>query len=169
MKQIPFTLMYHSVGVIGDDPHLLTVTPERLDAQLSALRAQGLRGMSMRDLLRSGARGVGLTFDDGYTDFVDIAVPILRRHGCTATVFNTTIALDNRPVSYATTFAYEDPACGTAPVTGSLRGVGHVTEHGLDRPSRIVGHLRLDAVAHQVPGIDCEGGVREFAYDATKA
>jgi len=87
MKQIPFTLMYHSVGVIGDDPHLLTVTPERLDAQLSALRAQGLRGMSMRDLLRSGARGVGLTFDDGYTDFVDIAVHILRRHGCTATVF----------------------------------------------------------------------------------
>ena len=88
MKKSPFILMYHSVGPIGDDPHLLTVTPERFDAQLSALRAQGLRGMSMRDLLRSGgAGGVGLTFDDGYADFLDTAVPVLRRHGCTATVF----------------------------------------------------------------------------------
>jgi peptidoglycan/xylan/chitin deacetylase (PgdA/CDA1 family) len=30
---------------------------------------------------------VGLTFDDGYADFVEQAVPLLHRYGCTATVF----------------------------------------------------------------------------------
>lgn len=90
MRRFPFVLMYHSVGsgvTAAEDPYLLTVTPQRLDAQLRALRRQGLRGMSMRDLLASGGRGVGLTFDDGYVDFLDEAVPVLRRHGATATVY----------------------------------------------------------------------------------
>ncbi|MDN5917676.1 MAG: polysaccharide deacetylase family protein, partial [Pseudonocardia sp.] len=87
MSRFPFVLMYHSVGEIVDDPHRLTVTPDRLGAQLAALRAQGLRGLSVRDLRAAGGRGVGLTFDDGYADFLHAAVPVLREHGCTATVF----------------------------------------------------------------------------------
>jgi peptidoglycan/xylan/chitin deacetylase (PgdA/CDA1 family) len=84
--------MYHSVGPgvrAEQDPYQLTVTPQRLDAQLRALRRQGLRGRSMRDLLADGgaAGGVGLTFDDGYVDFLTEAVPVLRRHGATATVY----------------------------------------------------------------------------------
>jgi peptidoglycan/xylan/chitin deacetylase (PgdA/CDA1 family) len=48
--------------------------------------------VSMADLLAARARGegrglVGLTFDDGYADFVDFALPLLRGHGCGATVF----------------------------------------------------------------------------------
>ncbi len=30
---------------------------------------------------------MGLTFDDGYADFLDEALPVLRKHGCRATVF----------------------------------------------------------------------------------
>ncbi|MFD4686054.1 polysaccharide deacetylase family protein, partial [Streptomyces sp. NPDC058461] len=30
---------------------------------------------------------VGLTFDDGYADFLTGALPVLRRHGCGATLF----------------------------------------------------------------------------------
>lgn len=92
--RFPFVLMYHSVGPgvsPEEDPYQLTVTAERLDAQLRALRRQGLRGMAMRDLLATGGHGVrhgvGLTFDDGYVDFVEEAVPVLRRHGATATVY----------------------------------------------------------------------------------
>ncbi|MER6092121.1 polysaccharide deacetylase family protein [Streptomyces bluensis] len=84
--------MYHSVGDTTDDPYRLTVSPGRLARQLGWLRRRGLRGVSMADLLAARARGggrnlVGLTFDDGYTDFVDLAVPLLRRHGFGATVF----------------------------------------------------------------------------------
>jgi peptidoglycan/xylan/chitin deacetylase (PgdA/CDA1 family) len=84
--------MYHSVSDCRDDPYNVTVTPARLNRQLAWLAARGLRGVSMRELLAARARGaerglVGLTFDDGYTDFVTTAVPVLHRWGFSATVF----------------------------------------------------------------------------------
>lgn len=84
--------MYHSVSECLDDPYNVTVTPARLDRQLAWLAARGLRGVSVRELLAARARGaerglVGLTFDDGYTDFVTTAVPVLHRWGFSATVF----------------------------------------------------------------------------------
>jgi peptidoglycan/xylan/chitin deacetylase (PgdA/CDA1 family) len=39
-------------------------------------------------------RSVCITFDDGYADNVEVALPILRRHGLTATFFVTTGTLD---------------------------------------------------------------------------
>jgi peptidoglycan/xylan/chitin deacetylase (PgdA/CDA1 family) len=84
--------MYHSVTRVGDDPYRITVTPERLDDQLGRLRRRGSRAVSMRELMAARARGrarglVALTFDDGYADFLDHALPVLRRHGCGATLF----------------------------------------------------------------------------------
>ncbi|MGW0916345.1 polysaccharide deacetylase family protein [Streptomyces sp. NPDC002784] len=88
----PWVAMYHSVGDCSDDPYRITVTPERLGEQLGRLRRRGLRGVSVAALLAARARGeghglVGLTFDDGYADFVDHALPVLRRHDCGATLF----------------------------------------------------------------------------------
>ncbi|MEU3464175.1 polysaccharide deacetylase family protein [Streptomyces sp. NPDC006733] len=84
--------MYHSVGECADDPYLVTVSPDRLEQQLRWLTRRGLTGVGIAELLRAradgrGSRLVGLTFDDGYADFVEHAVPLLRRHGHTATVF----------------------------------------------------------------------------------
>ncbi|AZQ34870.1 polysaccharide deacetylase family protein [Streptomyces cyaneochromogenes] len=84
--------MYHSVSDCPDDPYNVTVTPARLERQLAWMAGRGLRGVSVRELLAARARGterglVGLTFDDGYTDFVTTALPMLRRRGFTATVF----------------------------------------------------------------------------------
>ncbi|MEV0171940.1 polysaccharide deacetylase family protein [Streptomyces sp. NPDC050803] len=89
---VPWVAMYHSVGDCSDDPYRITVTPDRLDEQLARLGRRGLRGVSMADLLAARARGegrdlVGLTFDDGYADFLAGALPVLRRHGCGATLF----------------------------------------------------------------------------------
>ncbi|AKG44102.1 polysaccharide deacetylase [Streptomyces xiamenensis] len=87
-----WTLMYHSVTVTPADPYNITVTPDRLRTQLGWLRKRGLRGVSAAELLAAHDAGdpsglVALTFDDGYTDFTRHAVPLLRQHGFTATVF----------------------------------------------------------------------------------
>jgi peptidoglycan/xylan/chitin deacetylase (PgdA/CDA1 family) len=85
-------LMYHSVERYDRDPFQVTVRPDRFAGQLRWLRRAGWRGVAMRELLRARAAGtadrlVGLTFDDGYADFVTEVMPLLERHGCTATVF----------------------------------------------------------------------------------
>jgi peptidoglycan/xylan/chitin deacetylase (PgdA/CDA1 family) len=89
---MPLVLMYHSVTPDGPDPYHITVPPDRLDEQMRWLARRGLRGVSMRTLLASRAAGraaglVGLTFDDGYADFVPHALPVLARYGFSATVF----------------------------------------------------------------------------------
>jgi peptidoglycan/xylan/chitin deacetylase (PgdA/CDA1 family) len=88
----PWIWMYHSVADPTDDPYRITVSPDRLDRQLGWLARQGLTGVGVGTLLRArtagrAARLVGLTFDDGYADFTARALPVLRRHGCTATLF----------------------------------------------------------------------------------
>jgi peptidoglycan/xylan/chitin deacetylase (PgdA/CDA1 family) len=84
--------MYHSVADPRDDPYGITVAADRLDDHLRWLRRRGLTGVGVGALLRARAAGrarglVGLTFDDGYADFLEAALPALRRHACTATVF----------------------------------------------------------------------------------
>lgn len=95
MKPPLWVAMYHSVTPItdaADDPYRVTVSPVRFARQLHWLGDRGLRGVSVRELLAATAAGrakglVGLTFDDGYADFLDSALPLLRRHGFTATVY----------------------------------------------------------------------------------
>jgi peptidoglycan/xylan/chitin deacetylase (PgdA/CDA1 family) len=89
---MPLVLMYHSVEAYDADPYQVTVHPQRFDRQLRWLRRRGLRGVGMRELLAARGNGngdglVGLTFDDGYRDFLTEVVPALDRYGFTATVF----------------------------------------------------------------------------------
>ncbi|MFF3033040.1 polysaccharide deacetylase family protein [Streptomyces rubiginosohelvolus] len=90
-RRQPWILTYHSVTDPSDDPYGITVSPTRLDEQLSWLRSRRLTGVGVSELLRTGAserRGlVGLTFDDGYADFLEEALPVLRKHGFRATVY----------------------------------------------------------------------------------
>lgn len=91
--QLPPVLMYHSVCASAlPDPHRIRVHPDRLDQHLRLLRRLGLRGVSLGELMAAADRGearglVGLTFDDGYADFLDQAVPVLARHEMTATLY----------------------------------------------------------------------------------
>lgn len=92
MPHLPLIMMYHSVGVRPHDPNNLVVTPERFEEQMAALARRGLRGVSVAELLAARAAGsarglVGLTFDDGYTDVVDNALPILQRFGFSGTFY----------------------------------------------------------------------------------
>jgi peptidoglycan/xylan/chitin deacetylase (PgdA/CDA1 family) len=91
-REWPYVLMYHSVATYRDDPYLITVRPHRFETQMRWLRRHGLRGVSMRELLAAERLGgtsglVGLTFDDGYADFIQHVLPVLTRLDFTATVF----------------------------------------------------------------------------------
>lgn len=90
-RTAPWILMYHSVGDPADDPYGITVARDRLDRQLAWLRRRRFTAVGVGALLRGHAAGrrglVGLTFDDGYADFLHEALPVLHRHSCTATVF----------------------------------------------------------------------------------
>ncbi len=90
--RLPWTLMYHSVTSATEDPYLITVDPARFRRQLRWLSARGLRGVSVGELMRSHRNGtaagkVGLSFDDGYRDFVEEALPALAEYDFTATVY----------------------------------------------------------------------------------
>lgn len=85
--------MYHSISPSDlPDPHRLRVHPDRLERHLGLLRRSGLRGVSLSELLHAQEQGkarglVGLTFDDGYTDYLEHALPILQRYGMTSTLY----------------------------------------------------------------------------------
>lgn len=88
----PIVFMYHSIDRLKDDPNMLCTSPARFESQLRYLQQRNLRGVSMRELCRAMDAGehkglVGLTFDDGYTDFLHTAMPIMERLGHSATVF----------------------------------------------------------------------------------
>src|SRR4028118_458385 len=90
--RLPQVLIYHSISRPEDENDALCVSPELFEAQMLHLERHNLRGVSMKELRRAtntgGARGlVGLTFDDGYEDFLSSALPTLERLGFSATVF----------------------------------------------------------------------------------
>jgi peptidoglycan/xylan/chitin deacetylase (PgdA/CDA1 family) len=83
-------LFYHRVA---DDRDELAVTPRNFARQMAYLAAQSYRVVDVitaADLLDRGAlpaRTIGLSFDDGFLDVAEHAMPILAGHGFTATVF----------------------------------------------------------------------------------
>ena len=91
-------LMYHSVSdAPANSTRALSVSPGMFAAQLRYLRSQGFTGLTFGELCerrRSGqplpARAIVLTFDDGYADFIEEALPIMIEHGFPATLFVTT-------------------------------------------------------------------------------
>ncbi|GLF94348.1 polysaccharide deacetylase family protein [Streptomyces yaizuensis] len=139
----PWILMYHSVADPRDDPYGIVVAPDRLDRQLRALTRMGLTGVGVGTLLRARAqrrdRGlVGLTFDDGYTDFTEAALPVLRRYGCTATLFVLPGRLGGRNDW--------DPEGPRRPLVDQ-RGIAAAVAAGTEIGSHGLYHVDLTAVA----------------------
>ncbi len=92
-------LLYHQVveRLPDDDPHRNCVRADVFDAQLSWLSSRGFRSTTLQRLgtaLKDGSplppRSVVITFDDGYASNLEVAWPILQRHGFTATIFVVT-------------------------------------------------------------------------------
>ena len=88
----PVILMYHAISPDDGDPFGIRVRPSRFEQQLRWLRRRGRIGTSVSQLLAArqrfdARRLVGLSFDDGYADFTEYALPLLHRYGFSATIF----------------------------------------------------------------------------------
>ena len=84
-------LTYHS---IDDSGSVVSVAPKTFAEQMGALAESGFRGISLsealayRDAHKQWPEACAvLTFDDGFANFYETAMPEIARHNFTATVF----------------------------------------------------------------------------------
>ena len=165
-------LLYHRVS---DDDDPLAVAPRRFREQMQHLAAEGYRVVDLIEALdllhtgRSPARTIGLTFDDGFADLAEHALPVLREHGFRATVFITTGVTDGR-LAFPW-YERQPPVLGWDEVVeldraGTLRFEAHTVSH----PSL----LAVDDAGAQTEIRDCRAELEErlerpvsaFAYPA---
>ncbi|MEU5716369.1 polysaccharide deacetylase family protein [Streptomyces sp. NPDC020403] len=153
----PWILTYHSVSDPTDDPYGIAVSADRLDEQLTWLRRRGLAGVGVAELLRAHAAGrsglVGLTFDDGYADFLGEALPVLLGHGCTATVF----VLPGRPRGSNVW----DPLGPRRPLLGE-EGIRAVADAGMEVGSHGMLHRDLTALPDDALHAETHGSREEL-------
>ena len=107
--RIPYVtvLTYHRIAELGDslcDPDVVDATPEQFDWQMRVI-ADYFSVISTDQLISFFDDGEKLppnpcliTFDDGYRDCHDIALPILQSHSLRATFFIATDYVDQRRV-----------------------------------------------------------------------
>ncbi len=138
LGQVPMILMYHGVADVAEDPNQLCVTPSRFAAQMAALQRLGLRGVAIGtlvDAMRAGRqRGlVGITFDDGYVNVLEAALPELKCRGFTASVFIISGRLGG-------TNDWDD---GPSWPLLSASQVGQLAAAGMEIGSHSTTHLRL--------------------------
>jgi hypothetical protein len=96
-------LGYHRVAEADPDaaPGLISATPEQFAAQMDHVQ-RWFTPIALMDLLdyviegrRLPERPLLITFDDGYRDNFDVALPVLRARGLPAVLFVTTGLVDS--------------------------------------------------------------------------
>ncbi|MEU5884618.1 polysaccharide deacetylase family protein [Spirillospora sp. NPDC047279] len=132
-------LMYHS---IREHPPRetagLAVRPGAFADQMALLADRGFTPIPFSALRGGGdlpRRPVVITFDDGYADFHEHALPVLDGHGFTATVFVTTGWLAD---------AGADAAGRPLDAMLSWAQVGEATAHGIEIGGHSHSHPQLD-------------------------
>lgn len=91
-------LLYHNVGPVpAEDPFNLTIAPEQFELQMQWLIKNGYQTITSSDWqavqhrdIPFPRRPVMITFDDGYADIAEFALPVLRHHGLKAAVYVVT-------------------------------------------------------------------------------
>ena len=168
-------LMYHRVN----DSHpsdRLTVDPRTFERQMALLAASGRPVIRLEDALpalRGTAalppRAVAITFDDGFRDNYDFALPVLDKLKMPATFFVVTDHVGtNRCIERYEGCCEDDRVLSWGQV-GEMRARGHAIG-GHSRSHRELGHLPDDDVVDEVAGcrreIEARTGVapRLFCY-----
>ena len=143
-------LNYHRVAgpdTLLFDPDAVNATAHGFDAHLATLvrETEVIDPTSLRGALgRRRGRRVMLTFDDGYRDNHDVVLPLLRRHGVTATFFLATGFLDRPRLPWWDEIAWMMRSHPAAAAREEIRRCGSTfgAESYLDRLAESLGSGR---------------------------
>jgi peptidoglycan/xylan/chitin deacetylase (PgdA/CDA1 family) len=87
-------LAYHAIAREGEPTSRFVVSEERFHSQMEWLKRAGYHVIALDELVRCmreyrlpPAKSVVLTFDDGYRDNLELAVPVVERFGYPWTLF----------------------------------------------------------------------------------
>lgn len=149
MTVVP-VLMYHAVGTAKDARFRPWVIPPSLLADhVALLRETGYEFTGLTEWAcgnRAGNCAV-LTFDDGYADFADHALPVLADHGARATVYVVTAYVGGQARWLPFAGERDRPMLGW----DDLRAIRHA---GIEIGSHGHRHIELDAVPATVAESD---------------
>lgn len=150
-------LMYHKVNDVPENP--LSVPVGLFDEQMAVLGELGYQVVSLDAVLDhiAGTRplppgAVLITFDDGYRDILENALPVLRRYGYPAVIFVPIGYLDD-----AQPLPHEEHLAAQGIVNGTLRweelpeleaGGIRVESHGISH--RPLADLDVDEAAREI-------------------
>lgn len=142
MSQMIPILMYHQVGLPaprGTPYRGLTVHPSAFRRQMLWLRRLGYRGLSMRDLMpyiRGERHGkvIGITFDDGYRNVLENALPVLREADFTATNYFVARQMDGGNVWDYEKGIPHSPLMSREEILQWAKAGQEVGSHTLDHP-----------------------------------
>jgi len=139
-------LMYHQVGEFAPmrEHRANYCDHRRFAAQMAFLKGFGYQVLDPHQVLACVCgeqpippRAVALTFDDGYANFVNYALPVLRNQGFPATVY----AVSGRIGEQAQWFA-QDPG-RPIPALMSAAQLRAIRASGITVGSHTVSHLKL--------------------------
>lgn len=153
-------LTYHSISDCRTDRW--SIAPQQFEHHMRLLRASQSRVVSLDELAGQIQRGLGLarmvaiTFDDGYCDFLEHALPILRDNGLPATVFVPVAALGR--VSCWSRLAPDAPIMDSTQVEQVLRQGFAIGSHSLT-------HRRLPTLS-EAETLDEIDGSRQWLQES---
>jgi peptidoglycan/xylan/chitin deacetylase (PgdA/CDA1 family) len=148
-------LFYHRVS---DDPDPLAISPRRFVAQMDLLSAEGYRVVDVIEAARLLADGhplervVALSFDDGYRDVAEHALPALEQRGFRATVFVATGVIDG--TAAFTWYERQPPVLSWSDITALDAGSAVTFE------AHTITHPNLVALAPEAAELEIAGSKR---------
>lgn len=161
---------HHRVYGPTDRPlYRLGVSESILDHQLRLLARHGHTPVSVSagiDALRRGREGVhvAFSFDDGYLDNATRAVPVLRRHGATATFYLTAGLMEERRAPWWDRLVWILERSQKAVVAAEVAGDALTLPTGT--PAERGASLRAMVARLRVPPADQERRLRALAHAA---
>lgn len=149
-------LTYHSIDSSGSP---ISVSREAFAGHVRWFASGAVRVVPLAEIVRDVADGdaVAITFDDGFTNFAESAMPLLRDHGLPATVF----VVSDQVGGTNAWGGREQAGIPTLPLM-HWDVLGTLGEAGIELGAHTRTHPKLDTVAASALSDEIEGGAGEI-------